>query len=226
MAKVAVILSGSGHLDGAEIRESVISLVALDKAGAEVSIFAPDIAQKDVVNHLTGEAVSEERNVLIEAARIARGQIKDIKQAKADDFDALILPGGFGAAKNLSDLAEKGADATVLPEFKQLILDFINQDKPIGAICISPAILTAALRDENREAHVTIGGDEQNGGLIESLGGVHQTCPTRGIVIDDTNHIVSTPAYMCDAPLAEVAIGIEKLVEVVLNQVDAQKHAA
>lgn len=223
MTNVAVVLSGCGHLDGAEIREAVISLLALDKGGATVSIFAPDIAQKDVVNHLTGKPIEETRNVLVEAARIARGKIRDLKEAKASEFDALVLPGGFGAAKNLSNLAEKGPDAQVLPEFKALILDFLRAGKPIGAICISPAVLTAAVKGEVTP-HVTIGDD--NDGLIEALGGVHQQCQTKGIVIDDTNHIVTCSAYMRDDTLTNVALGIEKLVEVILNQVKAQKQAA
>ncbi len=224
MTRVAVVLAGCGHLDGAEIRESVCTLVALDKRGAEVQIFAPDIEQRDVVNHLTGKPMNEKRNVLVEAARIARGKIKNLKEAKAKDFDALVMPGGYGAAKNLSDIAIKGPDGKVLEELKKLILDFAKADKPIGVICISPAVLAAALKGE-KQAHVTLGQSDPDG-LIGKLGGIHQSCKTRGIVIDDTNHIVSTPAYMSDAPLIEVAAGIDMLVETILNQINFKKEVA
>ncbi len=226
MAKVAVILSGCGHLDGAEIREAVLTLLALDKRNAEVEIFAPDIEQTDVINHLTGQPAHETRNALVEAARIARGKIKALSKAKAEDFDAIILPGGYGAAKNLSNLAgtDNLKNVTVLPALKKLLLDFMKKSKPIGAICISPAVLTAAVRDQAK-AHVTIGDDPDN--MIAALGGEHQSCPTRGIVIDDANHIVSSAAYMRgDARLAEVAAGIDTLVEAVLTQVAHQKRAA
>lgn len=225
MAKIAVVLSGCGYLDGAEIRESVCTLLSLDKRGADVQVFAPDKDQMHVVNHLTGEPVEgESRNVLIESARIARGDVKDLKEAKSGDFDALILPGGYGVAKNLSDIAVNGAEGQVDDDFKKLILGFLKVDKPIGAICISPAALTAAVKGE-REVHVTLGPEDPDG-LIEKLGGVHQGCQTLGIVIDDANHVVSTPAYMCDAPLSEVAEGIDKLVESILNQVNHKQEAA
>ncbi len=215
MVKVAVVLSGCGHLDGAEIRESVIALVALDRQDAEVSLFAPDVPQADVINHLTGKPMQQERNVLVEAARIARGNIQDVKKARAKDFDALVLPGGFGVAKNLSTLATQGAALTILPDVKRLILEFLEQGKPIGAICISPALLAAAVR-ESTEAHVTIGEDKN--GLIASLGGVHQECQTKGIVIDDANGFVSCSAYMRNDRLTPIALGIEKLIETVIRK--------
>lgn len=221
MARVAVILAGCGYLDGAEIREAVCTLISLDKRGAKVEMFAPDINQMHVVNHLTEQPTNETRNVLVEAARIARGHISDLKQARAEDFDALIMPGGFGAAKNLSDVAVKGPAAKVLPDLQKLILDFMKTDKPVGAICISPAVLAAAVKGE-REVHVTLGPEDPDG-LIGKLGSVHQNCQTLGIVIDDANHVVSTPAYMTDAPISEVAVGIDKLVESILNQVNNKR---
>lgn len=221
MVKIAVVLSGCGHQDGAEIRESVIALLALDRAGAEVQIFAPDINQRDVINHLTGQPMPETRNVLIEAARIARGQIKDLKQAKATDFDGLILPGGYGAAKNLSDVAIKGTDATALPELKALILDFIAQKKPIGAICIAPAVLTAALKSTIQPT-VTIG--EAND-LIVGLGGKHTVCATENHVIDEAHNIITCSAYMRDDTLANVALGIEKVVAEVMKRAKVKKAA-
>lgn len=214
MVKVAVVLSGCGHLDGAEIRESVISLLALDRAGAKVSLFAPDIDQTTVVNHLSGKEVSEKRNVLVEAARIARGKIKDLKEAKASDFDALVMPGGWGAAKNLSSLAFKGKDAEVIPELKNLIIDFIGQKKPIGVICISPAVLVAAVRNKIKPK-VTIGDDSDN--LIVALGGEHEECSTDNFSYDQKNNIVSCSAYMRDDPLGKVADGIEKMMKELIS---------
>jgi enhancing lycopene biosynthesis protein 2 len=214
MKKIAVVLAGCGHLDGAEIREAVITLLELDKAGAVVQCFAPNINQMHVVNHLTGQEAGETRNVLVEAARIARGKIKDLKEARAADFDGLLLPGGFGAAKNLSDLAIKGKDATVIPEFKNLILEFLKARKPIGAICISPAILVAAV---GKEIHPSVTIGEDNDGLIAGLGGVHIACATEDICFDEKNNIASCSAYMRDAPLAKIAEGIAKVVNKVVG---------
>jgi enhancing lycopene biosynthesis protein 2 len=220
MPKVAVVLSGCGHQDGSEIREVVLTMLALAKNGASIQLFAPDIEQKEVINHLTGEVIEETRNVLVEAARLGRGKVKDLVVARASNFDALILPGGFGAAKNLSDIAVKGAGGQVINDLKNLILEFIKADKPIGAICIAPAILASAVRGE-RELVVTLGPEDPDQ-LIENLGAQHQNCQTLGIVIDDANHVVSTPAYMTDAPLVEVAAGIDKLVEAIINQINSR----
>ena len=157
MAKVGVLLSGCGFLDGAEIHESVLTLLALDRAGAEIICMAPNIDQYHVIDHLTQEVADEKRNVLVESARIARGEIKDLKDVTSSDLDALILPGGFGAAKNLSDFAIKGTDATVNSEVKRILEEMVAAKKPVGAICIAPATLTKALSDINPE--VTIGTD-------------------------------------------------------------------
>lgn len=212
--RVAVVLSGCGHQDGAEIRESVITLLELDKAGAKVTIFAPDILQKDVINHISGQPMSENRNVMVEAARIARGEIKDLKMAKEIDFDALVLPGGFGAAKNLSDIAEKGLHGTVIPELKSLINDFIKAKKPIGVICISPAVLVAAVR-ETLHPTVTLGPVDANS-LISGQGAEHEATTAAQHVMDKTNKISSCAAYMTDEPLAAIAKGIEGVVKDVL----------
>jgi enhancing lycopene biosynthesis protein 2 len=215
MTRIAVVLSGCGYLDGAEIREAVIALLELDKAGANVQCFAPDITQMHVVNHLTGkESAGERRNVLVESARIARGEIKNLKEARAEDFDGLVLPGGFGVATNLSDLAMLGKDATVLPQFKKLLLNFIKAKKPIGAICISPAVLVAAVSSEIKPT-VTIGEDKDN--LIESLGGTHINRKTEDFYFDKENNIASCPAYMQDAPLSDIAEGIAKVIAKVMG---------
>ena len=215
MAKVGVLLSGCGFLDGAEIHESVLTLLALDRAGAEIICMAPDMDQYHVINHLTQEVTEEKRNVLVESARIARGEIKNIKEITASDLDALILPGGFGAAKNLSDFAIKGTDATVEPEVQRLLKEMVAANKPVGAICIAPATLTKALSDKNPE--VTIGSDEGTAAAIETMGGRHKACTVDLIHSDEKNKIVSTPAYMLGPSIRHVAEGIQKLVDKVLE---------
>jgi len=210
MAKVGVLLSGCGVFDGAEIHEAVLTLLALDRAGAEIVCMAPNVDQAHVINHLTQEVTAETRNVLVESARIARGEIKDLKDVQAGDLDALIMPGGFGAAKNLSDFAFKGPQATVHPEVKRLLTDLAAAGKPIGAICIAPATLTKALAD--RKPEVTIGTDAGTASAIEAMGGRHKSCTVDMIHLDAGNKLVSTPAYMLGAGIKEVAKGIEKLV--------------
>jgi enhancing lycopene biosynthesis protein 2 len=215
MAKVGVLLSGCGFLDGAEIHESVLTLLALDRGGAEIICMAPDIDQYHVINHLTQEVTEEKRNVLVESARIARGEIKDLKDVSADDLDALILPGGFGAAKNLSDFAFKGTDAVVNSEVKRILDEMVAAKKPVGAICIAPATLTRALSDLNPE--VTIGNDQTTAAAIETMGGQHKTCTVDLIHADENNRIVTTPAYMLGPGIKDVAEGIQKLVDKVLE---------
>ncbi len=215
MAKVGVLLSGCGVFDGAEIHEAVLTLLALDRAGAEIVCMAPNVEQAHVINHLTQEVTAEKRNVLVESARIARGEIKDLKDVQAGDLDALIMPGGFGAAKNLSDFAFKGPQATVLPEVKRLLTDLAAAGKPIGAICIAPATLTKALAD--RKPEVTIGTDAGTASAIEAMGGRHKTCTVDMIHLDAGNKLVSTPAYMLGPGIKDVAQGIEKLVAKVVE---------
>ena len=215
--KVGVLLSGCGVFDGAEIHESVITLLALDRAGAEAVCMAPNVPQAHVLNHLTNEEMDETRNVLVESARIARGEIKDLAQVKADDLDGLIIPGGFGAAKNLSDFAFKGPEGSVNPEVKRILDEMLDQGKPVGALCIAPATLTMALGDRSPE--VTIGTDEGTAGVIEAMGGKHKACPVESFVVDGKNKIVTTPAYMLGPGIKDVAAGIEKLVDQVLSMI-------
>jgi len=217
MAKIGVLLSGCGVNDGSEIHEAVITMLTLDKAGAETVCMAPDVDQFDVVNHLTGEATGEKRNVLVESARIARGNIKDIRKVRAADIDGLIIPGGFGAAKNLSDFAVKGKDAVVNEDVKRLLNDMVSAGKPVGAICIAPATLTKALEGKNPE--VTIGNDIGTAGAIEAMGGRHKECSVDMIHVDSNNKLVTTPAYMLGQCIKDVAVGIEKLVNKVLELV-------
>lgn len=215
MPRIGVLLSGCGVFDGAEIHEAVLTLLALDQAGAEIICMAPDMDQLHVINHLTQEVTGEKRNVLVESARIARGEIKNLREVKAADLDGLILPGGFGAAKNLSDFAVKGPDAVVHPEVERLLKEMASAKKPIGAICIAPATLTKALSD--RKPEVTIGNDEGVASAIKAMGGSHKDCPVDVIHVDAANRIVTTPAYMLGPSIKDVAKGIQKLVAKVLE---------
>lgn len=210
-------MSGCGVFDGTEIHEAVLTLLALDRAGAEITCMAPNEEQFHVINHLTQKETDEKRNVLVESARIARGEIKDLKEVNASDLDALIIPGGFGAAKNLSNFAVKGADASVYPEVKRILEEMVSADKPIGAMCIAPATLVKALSDKNPE--VTIGSDQDTASAIEAMGGQHITCTVDMIHVDEKNRIVTTPAYMLGLGIKEVAVGIEKLVGQVLSMI-------
>ncbi|MCD6133333.1 MAG: isoprenoid biosynthesis glyoxalase ElbB [Deltaproteobacteria bacterium] len=212
MKKVGVVLAGSGVMDGSEIHEATLTLYFLDRAGAEIVCMAPDVEQRDVVNHLKGEPSNETRNVLVEAARIARGNIKDIKEIKASDLDALIFPGGYGAAKNLCDFAIKGADCTVNPEVERLIKEMHEAGKPMGFICIAPVIAAKVLG-----AEVTIGNDKDTAAAIEKMGGKHVVRNVDDIAVDEKNNVVSTPAYMLGPTISKVALGIEKLVNKVLE---------
>lgn len=215
MTKIGVLLSGCGVFDGSEIHEAVLSLLALDRAGAEVFCMAPDMDQLHVINHLTQEETGEKRNALVESARIARGEIRNLKDVKARDLDGLILPGGLGAAKNLSDFAVKGPNASVHPEVRRLLEETAEAGKPIGAICIAPATLTKAL--SSRRPEVTIGMDAQTAGAIECMGGVHRNCKVDEIHVDEKNRLVTTPAYMLGPGIKDVAAGIEKLVSKVIE---------
>ena len=215
--RVGVLLSGCGVFDGTEIHEAVLTLLALDRAEATTVCAAPDMEQRHVLNHMTQEEMDEKRNVLIESARIARGNIIALKSLQASDIDALIIPGGFGAAKNLSDFAVKGPDATVHPEVKRILREMVDAGKPIGAICIAPATVTRALSGYAPE--VTIGTDMGTAAGIESMGGKHFACSVDQIHVDVGNKIVTTPAYMLGPGIKDVALGIEKLVQKVLSMI-------
>jgi len=213
--KVAVILSGCGVYDGAEIHESVLTLLALSRAGVHSQCLAPNVNQSHVINHLTGEvATGETRNVLVEAARIARGDILDVGKANPADYSALFFPGGFGAAKNLCDFAFAGADCAVQPDVLKFASAFAAARKPVCFICIAPAMIP---RIYGAGARATIGTDRDTAAAIEKMGGVHVACSVREIVVDEQHRIVSTPAYMLAHNIAEAAAGIEQAVQATLS---------
>ena len=216
-AKIGVILSGCGFKDGAEIHESVLTLLAIDQGGAEAVCFAPDIPQAKVVNHLTGDESAEARNVLVESARIARGEIRDVTEADANELDALILPGGFGAATNLCTFAVNGADASVDPGVAALVQAMYAAQKPIGAICIAPGLIARTLGDSGPT--LTIGTDAATASVIEACGAKHQDCPVDEFVVDTEHRIVTTPAYMLGTGIKDVAAGIQRCVGEVLRMV-------
>ncbi len=213
---IGVLLSGSGVNDGSEIHESVITMLALDRAGAETLLMAPNIDQMHVINHYTGQEMDEFRNVLVESARIARGNIKDMAEVSGGDLDALIIPGGFGVAKNLSDYAMSGTECSINPDVYRLISEMIILKKPIGAICIAPTMMAKILAEQNQSATMTIGKDETTAKDIEVMGSTHKECLVEEIVIDKENNIVTTPAYMDAKNISEAAEGIEKLVKQII----------
>jgi len=214
MKKVGVVLSGSGVYDGTEIHEAVLTLLALDRAGAQAVCFAPDKPQCHVINHLSGEEMAESRNVLIESARIARGAVQPLALAEAAQLDALIVPGGFGAAKNLSNFAEAGAECWVDEDLARLTREMHKANKPIGLMCIAPALLPKLL---DQQARLTIGNDPDLGEVIDAMGGEPVICPVDDIVVDSEHKIVTTPAYMLAPSIAHAALGIDKLVARVLE---------
>jgi len=216
MKKIGVILSGCGVYDGTEIHEAVLTLLSLDKAQAEAVCFAPDIPQRHVINHLTGEVMENEtRNVLVESARIARGSIRNLKEIDAMILDGLIIPGGYGAAKNLSDYAFTGASCEVIPEVADAIMRFRQYGKPIGFLCIAPVIAAKLLGPEGVE--VTIGSDPQTAADIETMGAKHVNAPVDEIIVSHGAKIVSSPAYMLGPSINDIAKGIDHLVAKVLE---------
>lgn len=209
--KVGVLLSGCGFLDGSEIHESVFTMLCLDELGAEIVFLAPRGPQMHVVDHAAKAPVAgATRDVLTEAARIARGNIRDLATVRASELDALVMPGGFGAAKNLSDFAVKGGEAKPHADVARLLGDMHAAKKPIGAICIAPAVVAAALGRTARPT-LTIGEDAGTAAALEAMGARHQRSPVDECVVDRAQRIVSTPAYMYDARPKDICAGIRKL---------------
>lgn len=213
--KIGVVLSGCGVMDGSEIHEAVLTLLAIAKTGAEAVCMAPDMDQVHVINHLTNQETKDKRNVLVESARIARGKIKNIQQVKAADMDGIVFPGGYGAAKNLCSFAFDGADCKAHPEVLRLVKEMVKAGKPVGAICIAPALMAKIL--EGSGVKVTIGHEKETADQIRKTGNLHEDCGVRDIVVDEKHKIVTTPAYMLAQNIAEAAVGIEKLVQEIVR---------
>ncbi len=220
--RIGVLLSGCGVRDGSEIHEAVCALLAIDRAGAEAVCLAPDRPQTEVVDHLRGRPVAETRNVLVESARIARGKIRDAATVKAGELDALLLPGGFGAATNLSDFATAGAGAKADPVVARLLKELHAAKTPIAALCIAPAVLAAALG----RGELTIGDDEGTSRNLEALGARHVKAGATDVVVDRENRLVTTPCYMLAGRISEVADGAEKAVRALLDLIADSEAAA
>jgi enhancing lycopene biosynthesis protein 2 len=218
MKKILVVLAGCGAKDGAEIHESVLTLLAIDKAGAKYQCAAPNKNQKHVLNFIDDSVIDQERNIMVESARIARGNILDLAQVSMKDYDALILPGGFGVAKNLCSFAFDGADASIEPETNRIINEAYDLKKPIGAICIAPALVALALADKNPNIVLTLGTSEQANSNLKQIGVKWKSCPTSSAICDNDNLIVSSPAYMHgNSKLSELEQGISQCVKTVIE---------
>lgn len=215
MKKFAVILCGCGSMDGSEVHESVMTLLAIDRNECEYSIFAPNENQYHVVDHVTGQANDEKRNMMVEAARIARGQIQPLEACHVEDFDALVFPGGFGAAKNLFTYALDGKACSVREDIAALIHSFHNQHKPIGALCIAPVMLAKVLGDIT----ITVGNDEDTINNVLSFGSKHINTLQTGVIADKQNMIFTTPCYMLPARISDIADCAENLIEAILENI-------
>lgn len=215
MKKFAVVLSGNGVLDGSEIHEATLTLLAIKQQGADYEIFAPDIDQHHVINHMTGKEMSEKRNVLVESARIARGKIKPLSRFEANQFDAIIFPGGFGVAKNLSTFAFDGAHCQVDRDVETAVKDMRAHDKPIGALCISPVVITRILGN----VEVTIGDDPEVTQAIEKMGGTHKLTSHGQVVVDKNHNVYTTPCYMLDANITQIYEGATNIVKEMMKAI-------
>lgn len=213
--KFAVVLSGCGVFDGAEIHETTMTLYAIASEGHSYQIFAPDIEQHHVINHITGDEMNEKRNVLVESARIARGEIKPLSDYKPDNFDALVFPGGFGVAKNLCSFAFEGSDCKVNPEIEKAIKVTHSSKKPIGALCISPVLIAKVLDNTT----LTIGQDDGTAKAIESMGAKHENTSHGEVVSDNKNLIFTTPCYMLDATIVDIANGTRAIIKEILKNI-------
>ncbi|CBJ82973.1 sigma cross-reacting protein 27A (SCRP-27A),enhancing lycopene biosynthesis protein 2, with glutamine amidotransferase-like domain [Xenorhabdus bovienii str. Jollieti] len=217
MKCVAVILSGCGVYDGSEIHESVLTMLSLSRLGAKVSFFSPDEVQHHVINHLNGKEEKETRHTMQESARITRGNIQPLSQVDINTLDALIIPGGFGVAKNLCNFAFKGSECEINKDLLSIVRSMHQQGKPMGFMCIAPVMVAKIL---GRPIKVTIGNDPETAAQIEAMGGIHIECPVDDIVIDFKNKIVTTPAYMLAESLSQAEQGIDKLVRKILEMIE------
>lgn len=213
MKKFAVILCGCGSMDGSEIHESVMTMLAIDNAGCQYTLFAPDENQYHVINHLTQQPMSETRNMRVEAARIGRGNVLDIRDFKAEDFDAVVFPGGFGAAKSLFTYAFDGANAIVREDVRKVVVDMFQAHKPIGALCISPVMVAKVLG----EVTVTVGTDAKTIEDVLSFGAKHQETAQGEVVTDKEHLIFTTPCYMLPATIKDIALCADNLIKSMLE---------
>ena len=211
--RFAVILSGCGVFDGAEIHEATLTLLAIAKAGCSYECFAPDKEQAQVINHLTGKLMSGERNVLVESARISRGKIEPLNLFEPEKFDAVIFPGGFGVPKNLCTLAFDGSECTVDPEVELAVIASVEAKILIGALCIAPALIAKILPG----AEVTIGNDPDTIAAIEKMGGVHHKTSNGELIIDEKYKLVTSPCYMLDAHILQIAEETQKVIDELIN---------
>lgn len=226
--KIGVLLSGSGVYDGSEIQEAVFTLLAIEENGAEAVCFAPDKEQAHVINHITGEEIEgQTRNVLEESARIARGNIKSINKTSIDDFDALVIPGGFGAAKNLNEWAFKGPDGDIDNAVKMIITDMVRAKKPVAALCMGPTVVAKALQGSGIGTKLTVGTDQENSPYeikeisdgMESLGAMSVMKSVREISVDEENKIVTAPCYMMEANIQEVRKNVKDAIDKLVSLV-------
>ena len=213
MKRFAIILAGCGSKDGSEIHEATMTMLAIQKNGAMYEIFAPDMPQHHVVDHITSQEMRETRNMLVESARIARGNIRALSHLKVDDFDALVIPGGYGVAKNLCNYAFRGADCTVIPEVEKVMKAMAEKGKPIGALCIAPVLLARVFGD----IEITIGQDRGTATAVEKMGAKHVTTRHGEVVVDKKKKLFTTPCYMLDANIVQIWEGADALVKAMLR---------
>lgn len=219
--KIGVLLSGCGVYDGAEIHEATMTLLSIAEIGAQAVCISVDKNQHHVVNHLTGEEMPQKRNMLVESARIARGNVSNIMDIDPVDIDALVIPGGFGSAKNFTNWAFDGPDGSILPEVKLLIVNLLNVGKPVAALCVSPVVMAKALEGSNIHAKMTIGSDEMESPYdiksfssgLESLGATTEMKTVEEILIDKENKIVTAPCYMMDASILDIRRNVRSAIE-------------
>lgn len=225
--KIGVLLSGNGVFDGSEIQEAVFTLLAIDENKAEAVCFAPNMDQHHVLNHITGDEMNESRNVLVESARIARGNIQDLSGIFSEDIDALVLPGGFGAAKNLTKWAFKGPDGDILPDVKRIINEMIQHGKPVCGLCMGPTVIAKALEESNVSPSLTVGTTEAPSPYeidaisagMEKTGATAVMKEVTEIMVDEPNKIVTAPCYMMEANISQIRnnikMAIDKTIELI-----------
>ncbi|WP_128543458.1 isoprenoid biosynthesis glyoxalase ElbB [Larkinella soli] len=232
--KIGVLLHGNGVYDGTEIHEAVLTLLALAEVGAETVCLAPNIDQFHVVNHVTGEEMTETRNVLVESARIARGTIRDLASLTSDELDALVMPGGFGTAKNFTRWAFEGPNGPIFEPVRKLIVDMVRLKKPVVGLCMSPTTIAKALEGSGISAHLTVGTDLEDSpydiagiaGGMESLGQKAEMKSVREILVDHENRIITAPCYMMDASILEIRDNIKQAIEQMVALLEPAETAA